>query len=278
MAVSTDMKYLRTLFYCSIILAACQSTTSSADNQHSDKKEGLKKTFTSLINGLWVEPTYIEDISKTKSPNKSQGSLASMVELNIDTNEITGDSLEVGAPGIHEGTSFIVYFRNGTKKTSLPTNIVDYETGTNFYELGYVLMNKDTALVIYHFDKDKRLLDETKYSKTPDNSEGALQYMVNKALFSGTYSATDAAGNKTSIQFTNDGLVKGLSNFKKYHVLTDFVGQPENKLDEVCFDIQTINQKCYAYRITGDTINLYERTKNDEGLQLGSFKYRLVKQ
>ena len=272
------MKYLETLFYCSIILTSCQNNTSLVDNQKSDKSEGIKKTFKSIINGIWVEPNYIEDISKTKSPNKSQESLVSMVELGIDTTEITGDSLEVGAPGIHEGTSFTVYFRHGTKETSLPTNIVDYDTETNFYELGYVIINKDTTLVIYHFDKNKKLLDETKYHKVPNNSEGALQYLVNKTLFSGIYDASDTVGNKMKIQLTNDGLIKGLSNFKKYYVITDFVADPESKLDKVCFDIQTKNQTCYAYKILSDTINLYETTEKEEGLRLGPLKYRLVKQ
>jgi hypothetical protein len=272
------MKYIKTLFYCSIILISCETPTSSADNQGSDKTEGLKKTFNPIIDGIWVETTYIEDISRTKSPSKSQDSLSSMVELDIETNEITGDSLEVGAPSIHEGTSFILYFRQGTKETSLPTNIVDYDTRTNFYEFGYVIMNNDTALVIYHFDKNRKLLDETKYIKVPKNSEGALQYMVNKTLFSGIYDASDTAGNKMKIRFTNDGSVKGLPNFKRYYVLTDFVAEPENKLDEVCFDIQTKNQTCYAYKIIGDTINLYETTENEEDSLPGSLKYRLVKQ
>jgi len=272
------MKYLKALFCCSIILTSCQSTTSTADNQGSNKTEGLKKTFKPIIDGIWVEPTYIDNLSKTKSPSKSRAVLASMVELDIDTNKITGDSLEVGAPGIHEGTSFIVYFRHGTKETSLPANIVDYDTKTNFYELGYEKLNKDIVLVIYHFDKNKKLLGETKYTKVPKNSEGALQYMVNKTLFSGIYDASDTAGNKMKIQFRDDGLVKGVSNFKKYYVLTDFAAGPENKLDEVCFDIQTQNQTCYAFKIITDTINLYETPKSEEDSLRGPLKYRLIKQ
>jgi len=269
------MKYLKTLLYFSIILNACNS---SENDPSSEKSEVLITKFKPIIDGIWVEPTYIDDISKTKSPNKSQGLLAPMVELSIDSNKITGDSLEVGAPSIHEGSSFVVYFRLGTKQTSLPTNIAHYGSPTNFFELGYLVGNQDTTLIIYRFDKNKTLLEETKFLKVPKNSEGALQYMVNKTLFSGDYDASDTAGNKMKIHFTNDGLVQGLPNFEKYYVLTDFVAEPENKLDEVCFDIQTKNQKCYAYKIIGDTINLYETNENEDGPRPGPLKYRLVKQ
>lgn len=271
------MKYLTLILTLSILMTACQTNNSQADIQATDSMQ----VFKSIINGIWYEPTYITDIQKTKSPYKSQNELASMVELDIDISQIQGDSiLEVGAPSIHEGTSFMVFFRPGLTPTSLPTSIQDYDNQTNFYELGYEISNGDTSLNILHYDKNKMLFGKSKYLRVPKNSEGGLQYMVNKTLFAGSYTTVDSIGQKLNLQFSNDGHLTGLPNFKKYYVLTDFVAGPENNLDEVCFDIQTPNQKCYAYEIKGDTINLYEAKENDEHitLELGQLKFKLVKQ
>ena len=59
----------------------------------------------------------------------------------------------------------------------------------------------------------------------------------------GTYKTVDSSGQTRTLNFSNDGIVTGLPNFKKYYVLTDFVAGPKNNLDEICFDIQTNNQR-----------------------------------
>ncbi|HVA97868.1 MAG TPA: hypothetical protein VNG53_03155, partial [Bacteroidia bacterium] len=150
---------------------------------------------------------------------------------------------------------------------------------SNFYELGYNISTKDTTLIIYHYNKNKKLLGQLEYKKAPKSIESALQYMVNKTLFSGNYKTIDSSGQTLTLNFSNDGIVTGLPNYKKYYVITDFVAGPENNLDEVCFDIQTDNQRCYAYEIKGDTIKLYDiKESNDHtSLQLGQLKYKLVK-
>ena len=104
--------------------------------------------------------------------------------------------------------------------------------------------------------------------------------MVNKTLFAGNYKAIDSSGQTLSLNFTNDGLLTGLPNYKKYYVLTDFVAGPENNLDQVCFDIQTDNQRCYAFEIKGDTIEFYdtEESEDHNSLKHGQLKYKLVKQ
>ncbi len=118
------------------------------------------------------------------------------------------------------------------------------------------------------------------YKKAPKSSESALQYMVNKTLFLGNYKTVDSSGQTLTLNFSNDGIVTGLPNYKKYYVLTDFVAGPENNLDEVCFDIQTDNQRCYSYKINGDTIELYDTNESEDhiNLLLGQLKYKLIKQ
>jgi hypothetical protein len=239
-----------------------------------------KQSFNSVMNGDWYQASYIDSVQKTKSPFYSRHALTEYVELQINVDSTTGDSLVISAPSIHEGTSFIIYLKPGLTATSYPTNIVDENTAGNFYELSYNISGNDTALFILHYKKDKKRIGQTKYLKALNNSEGALQFMVNKTLFAGNYNAEDSSGTTSVLKFTNDGLVTGLPGFKKYYVLTDFVAGPENNVDEVCFDIQTKNQKCFAFDITGDTIRLYDvkESVRQDTLVLGQLKYKLVKQ
>ena len=273
------MRHLTIIFAFSLLIS-CQSNSSTVDKSVENQIVDIQVIFKGIINGDWVEPSYIDGLTKTKSPYNSQNALNSIVELNIDTSRIKGDSLEIGSPSIHEGMSFFVFFRPGITINAFPTNIKDYDNESNFYELGYLISSKDTSLVIYHYDKNKKLLGQSEYKRVPKNSEGALQYMVNKTLVAGKYNSTDNKGKSITVQLTNDGKVIGLQNFTKYYVLTDFVAGPENNLDEICFDIQTKNQKCYAYEIKGNTINLYENSENNDHLTLalGKLKYKLVKQ
>ncbi|HVA97648.1 MAG TPA: hypothetical protein VNG53_02035, partial [Bacteroidia bacterium] len=65
-------------------MTSCKTNETRTDNASSNWKTNIK----SIINGNWYEPTYINDIQKTKSPFQSQDSLATMVEIDIDTSQV----------------------------------------------------------------------------------------------------------------------------------------------------------------------------------------------
>jgi hypothetical protein len=272
------MKQLTYIVTLAFILTACETNSSQTKNAVPKPVIDSMQTFKSILNGDWYQASYIDSIQKTKSPFLSRNSLAEYVELYINANEATADSLEIGAPGIHEGTSFMVYFKPGLTRTSLPTNIVDYDTASNFYELGYNISVGDTSLILSIYNKDKKITYQTQYLKAPKNSEEPLQYMVNKTLFAGSYKAEDSSGQISILKFTNDGQLYGLPNYKKYYVLTDFVAESDNSVDQVCFDIQTNNQRCYGFTIQADTIKLYDLKESIDTTQFGGLKYKLVRQ
>ena len=272
---------MKQLTYFSILvfaLTACGTNNSETKDVIVKPAIDSMQIGKSILNGDWYQASYIDSIQETKSPFRSQNALASMVELDIDTSKIKGDSLEIEAPGIHEGTSFIVYFRRGLTLTSFPTNIIDYDTPSNFYELGYNISAADTSLILSICNKDKKIIYQTQYLKASRNSEGPLQYMVNKTLFAASYKAEDSSGKISILKFTSDGQIYGLPNYKKYYVLTDFVAESENSVDQVCFDIQTNNQRCYGFTIQSDTIKLYDLKESMDATQLGELKYKLVRQ
>lgn len=234
-------------------------------------------TFKTIVNGDWYEPTFIREIQKTKSPYKSRNSLAEFVELYVDTRLVDGDSISIGAPGIHEYTTrFYAFFRPGLTPNACPTNLHDEKGG--FYEFGYS-MNKDTSLIIYRYSSDKKLLGSIRYFHVPASEHGPLQYMVNKTLFTGTYRITDTDGHISTIHFTSDGELSGLRNFTKYFVLCDFIAAGENSLDQIFFEDSNQKRTWFNYSIAGNIIKLYDYKENDDQrLKRGHLKYTLVKE
>lgn len=272
------MKYISIVISFFIILVSCQTTDKTAG-----QPDKLIEKFKPFLNGIWVTSDYLDDIARTKSPLKSSEKLIFITEFTIDTTGVSDDSIHISAGlGNHEGYDFILYFRQGQTLTSLLTGITDYDTESNSYELGYIINNHDTSLVLYHYDKNKKLLDETKYTKVPqslsDNNLGdGLQYIVNKKLISGTYKEMD---EETIVELTNSGKITGFYNYSTYYVITDFVAGPENTTDKICFEIQTNDQRCYGFKINGDTLNLIKlpEDETDTIFQLMEPIYKFVRQ
>ncbi len=277
------MKFINSAIYFLIALSSCNSEAHKTSPQSTNE---LIQRFKPVLNGVWVQVDYMDDIIKTKSPFKSSEKLTFISELVIDTSGISADSMIVGtALGNHEGSDFILYFKQGKKQNSLLTGITDFEQPTDSYEFGYEVSSNDTALAIYHYDKNQKLLDKTKYMKvaevTPGSSlEDGFQYMVNKKLITGSYKVTDSAGIERSTQLTSEGVITGLPGFNTYYIITDFVASPEDNMDKICFDIQTDRQTCYAFEINRDTISLFKAREDetDTLFKKGNALYKFVKQ
>ncbi len=122
------------------------------------------------------------------------------------------------------------------------------------------------------------MLHREKYIRVPKNNAGALQYLVNKTLFSGTYTLVNSSLSSL-VKFENDGKVSGFTGFSTFYISTDFVASPENNIDEVHFDIQTANQKNYAFKINEDTIKLFDLIEipGRDSISRRQIKYTLVK-
>ena len=252
--------------------------------QDANKQKSQANMFRSVINGSWCEAAYIKDLEKTRSPLHSQKALNTIVQLVIDVSQEKNGKLEVDAQSIHEGGSFTINLnKKGIIPGSYSTDIVDYDhlkAGGYFYVIGFVIESIepghfDTSIIIYHYNKNKKLLDKVKYIKTPACDDGPFHYRVNQTLMAGNYTAVNSTGQVLVLNFTNDGLVTGLPGFKKYFIDADFGAGPESeKHDGICFDIQTANQKCYETVISGNAIKLYDNTKGKRG----QLQYTLTKQ
>jgi hypothetical protein len=280
------MRQLTYIILTIFILTSCSNDKNSTADSGKNQIDSLKQNFIPIFKGVWVLTDYISAIEQTKSPLKAADKLQEVVTMIID-GEIKSDSVEVGASwNNHEGYSFTTYFVTGQNRNSLKTNIPDYEEESNFYELGYEIINNETFLFLYHYNKTNKLLDKKQFSKVSEtqadnDAAWGLQYIVNEKLFSGNYLLIDSTNTTTKINLKSDGSLTGYSDFKTYYVFTDFMGGPETILDGIAFNIQTNNSKGFAFKISNDTTYLYSTTGDEEAgelSQLDKIQYKLVRQ
>ena len=281
------MRHFTTIILTVLTLISCSNEKRKTDTNSINHVDSLRQDFNSVYKGVWVLTDYIEEIKKTKSALKSAKKLEDITTL-IIKQETKGDSAEIGISlNNHEGSSLVAYFSEGHRKNSLKTNIPDFDTKTNYYELGYERIGKETFLFIYHYDKTNKLIDKKQFTKVlekqSDKEDAAwgLQYFVNKTLIAGNYLLVDSLNSKRKVVFGVDGSLKGFNDFKTYYYCTDYMTGQAPDFDELYLKIsETEDGKCFELKTKNDTIYLYSTTGDeyDGTFKLDKLTYRLTKQ
>ena len=276
------MKHIVTILSALVLFASCKNGDEKPELKETDK---IASVMEPAIQGSWVMEDYITDLQKTKSPLASSAKLEGLVSIDIDTRGHTGDSSSVsGSLNNHEGVAFYVYFRKGQNGNAIPTNYSDNEGDS--YELDYTVVNADTMLIMYHYDKAKKLLDKRNYTKWKEpvadyDEPSGLQRFANTALLAGKYKATDDKGKVYNWELSKGGNLIGVEGHNTYYIFTDFLGEGDGyKIDELCFDKSEKTQKPFIFEIKGDTVLFYGASEDKERTKLikGELKYTLVKQ
>jgi hypothetical protein len=289
------MKKIILAFLILSVFIACKSKTQSSNKDSVSNASAtavtnpLIKEFKPFIDGVWVKTDYIDSLSKNKSPYKSSELLGNVASMIIELPYNNCDSIHIGySLNNHEGSDFVLYFKTGQLPESLKINLPDYNIKTNFYELGYHVKNNDTTLILYHYNKNKKLLGSTNYTRVlnrqVNNDLGyGINYITNQKLISGSFESIDTSGNHIDVRFTDDGRVYGFGNSKYYFLNTDFEAGPANNIDQIYFDIKpdnvTSQQKIYTYKFVKDTIALYSTKTNADSTLLFADKivYKLIR-
>ncbi|WPU95384.1 hypothetical protein SNE25_07590 [Mucilaginibacter sabulilitoris] len=265
------------------IFISCKSNTkqpvlkSTETTPLMDNSKLLIAEFKPIIQGVWVKSAYIDKVIQTKSPLAAAGEDNGMTTMIINTDQIAGDSISVGAGwNNHDGSNLILRFKAGSQKAT-----IQFGTG----DLGYSVKGRDTILTTYWpGEKDKSKMIATHYKRAfKKNTEElglGLDYMINKGIIAGNYILTDDSGNKSKVNFNADGSVNGILNFKKYGINIDLNSDVMDNLDEIGFDFNRKGHKSYSFKINADTLMLYETKPNTDStlLILDELKYKLVKQ
>lgn len=280
------MKQLLCVILSFYIFSSCSNQKSSTEGNVQTQIDSLKQNFNSIFNGVWVLTDYITAIEQTKSPVKSSDILNGVVAMLIDGIN-NSDSIDVFASiNNHEGYNFTSYLTIGQSPNRIKTNIIDYEEGSNFYELGYEVISNETFLFLYHYDKSSKLLGKKQFSKVLETqfvngTELGIQYIVNKKLFAGNYLLIDNENNSTKINLKSDGTISGFSKFNKYFVSTDFCCGPNTIIDEIAFSKDDSNASNFAFEIKNDTTFIYSTITDieaDEFMRIDKIVYKLVRQ
>lgn len=264
---------------CLIFIFFYQLTTTRINNPTHYLPDEMCKKYLAILDGNWVNSTYIDEVKKTQSPYKTYGKFG-VVELHIRAKKVR-KTITVEGMTLHEGGyGFKIYLQAGITDSTLPTSWKDYTGKSKFSELGYEISGKDTFLIVYHYDKHKKVINQDKFTKCPDFSDGSVQYEVNKIMFAGIYSTT-IKDKTTQIELTSDGKVRNFMKFKEYFVVLDFAAG-EWYFDHLVFDMHTKNQKAFAYRLIDRKLVLYEIDANkdysDKPFVFNKPRYEFVKQ
>jgi hypothetical protein len=276
-----------------MFLSACQqSGTSNNSNTDSATAAVAAKpaepaipfgNYRSLIKGTWVSADFIDDLAKTRSPHASMGKVRDIAALIIDTT--MNDSIKITAvPNFHEGSmNIMAYLRKGNIDTNAVQMTYDSyaEPMSKNYEIGYEVKGTDTLLAIYHYEKDKKLASTYRFYNSSKMKDPNTAYIVNKNLFTGTYSLASQQGQPATVTLNSDGTVTGLDDFKTYNADLEFV---PNDADIITFykNKDPKQSVSYGYKVTPDALLVYDtKTSGEYGDILtvtNRIKYKLVRQ
>lgn len=285
------MKYFCYCILLSALFVSCRGDKKAGKaSQIKSKSQILIDRYKPILQGAWVNKAYMDKLTKTKSP-LAAFSISGLTTMLIDTSFIGKDTLKFQAGwGNHEGGDLAMTFRPGRIKGAVklyyPSSTNEFSADSSLQELGYRITKRDTNLIVYTFDKNRKLVGKTIYFRVLSNFKGhelgyATYLTTNKRLISGAYTLTDTLNHANAVSFTDDGTVSGFSNFKTYFIDDDFTTPPGNNLDGITlFEAGQKNPVSYAFKISNDTLNLYKTSYAKDSIDFirGKRIYKLVRQ
>ncbi len=278
------MRVLILFFLTFLGLSGCVNEKSKSNAATVVQTPNLSKTYNPWLKGSWVLDQYIRDLGQTFSPLKSARLLKGVCAMTM--NEAASvDSIRVDASyNNHEGLTFTTYFTAGQLPTQLKTSLSDgLDDKNSFYELG--VSSSDSSLQLIRIANDNHVLESQNFVKVKGNEKNidpssAFQYMVNKKIISGNYSLKVDNGAPKKVTFNDDGTVTGIPKFKTYYIDTDFLGEVEQKYDEIIFDLDLPTKQTYIFSCNGTHLDVMTTKGNeDDGtLAPAKIKFHFVRQ
>jgi hypothetical protein len=261
------MKKYKVLFSPLVILviSSCTSVQKKEvalqNNDTTVSSSTFKTLDTSLsFSGFWVNEQYATSIKKTKSPTGTEVPKTSCISIPDKTLMVTRIIY-----GFHEGGGDVVFVKNGKKYEV-------WDAGLEF-KIYDVTMPSGNKLSIgdNHFVKLKYVDDEK------DNRQPTI---LEELLFAGRYQDD----NGSVVEFTDDGQVNNLGDYKTYSAIIDYADQGMN-VDQIGLGVTKMDEEKYAFNFNKDTLSVYNLKCLDFDslnnacavVDFGALKYRLVK-
>jgi hypothetical protein len=284
-----------TLIYAFVSLCACSPNKENRPNSDLSssiiKKDPIldsaKLRLMKIIEGGWVKKEYTVDLLRTHSPFLSFAHTGNEVEFRIDISQVEGDTIinSKGMLNYHEGARFEVVLEGAPGRNVLAHIYQGHNWEDDSFYLDYVIDGIDTTLFLCEREgrtrsEKSRIAYKRAFRTVPDDDPpvNAIEFLLNKALFSGKYELQDALSNNCGqVIFDNRGGVRGLSDFKKYKVNADFDGSSYPKFDFVDLYNLGDHSSPYAFEWHKNAISLYEMISNPASgiFRKGALKYTL---
>ncbi|HEY2580995.1 MAG TPA: hypothetical protein VGI43_04275 [Mucilaginibacter sp.] len=272
------MKKLFFAFLAICVFATCKGRTDSSTNKptgdSSIRTQKLIKKFTPIIQGDWINKYYAEKLIQSKSPLAALN-FRDVVSIEINTDSIKGDSLVCLGGDAHDSGYSTLKFVAGKKPSTIKFNGQD---------LSYSVEKGDTTIRLAYYDGEKKqFLFHTyirAFKRLRGNLGDALEEYIDKMLVAGNYNLIDSTKSSITVHFDEKGQVKGFLDFDKYFVNYDLNSDVNDNLDAMYFKGPNHEQLNFTFKISADTLKLYDTNENVDSTELlvGKLKYKLVRQ
>jgi len=219
------------------------------------------KTFDTAVyfSGFYVSENYLNLVNQTKSLKVAQDS-----GLCIDIPQRTLKTAMIGYH-FHEGVGYYIVKRGDKYQLiAAPPNdsIKDIDTVYSH------------AINIELISQGKIKIGKEYFQKIKSANVGE------ELLFAGKYQSETGS----AVEFTADGKVTRLDNYKTYSVMIDYIDEARD-VDQVLLGTNTKDQKEFAFKFKHDTLQIYELKcleydKDNHmcgSVDFGKLKYTLVK-
>jgi hypothetical protein len=257
---------LENLFILTILfITSCTSVQKKEvalqNNDTTVSSSTFKTLDTSLsFSGFWVNEQYATSIKKTKSPTGTEIPETSCISIPDRTLTVTRMIY-----GFHEGGEDLVFVKNANKY-----EVWDAALEWKRYEVTMLSGNKLSI-------GDNRFV-KTKY--VDDEKANGQPTILEELLFAGRYQDD----NGSVVEFTEDGQVHGLGDYKTYSAYIDYTDQGMN-VDQIGLGVTKIDEENYAFKFNKDTLSVYNLkcldfdslNKACAVVDFGGLQYRLVK-
>lgn len=251
---------IKTSLFCLLITGLLFSCNLNNNQNNNIYKSDFKKFDTSIsFSGHWLSENYYNDILKNKSPRKSQ-----MGSQFITIPDKTLKDVIV-IYNFHEGRSNLCILKNG-----------------NHYELwernNDSIIKNEANIEIISINKIKIGNDYFVKINPIENKTNPL--ILEEILFKGNY----ISDKGVKVEFTNDGKIKGLSDFKFYYPLIDYF-DAGLQVDQVELGINEKDIVRYGFKFNNDTLKIYDlfcvtndpTTNTCLDVKFGKLKFELIK-
>lgn len=235
---------LRNFLFVSLFLAAAALTACGGNNANNNASAttapGARATnFTNLdtpiyFSGLWVNENYIANIKQNKSPKAAQsaGDMNSCISIPVKTLESTSF-----INNFHEGGDPLVVVKNGPvfqlwdQKSARPELTIELQA------------------------PDRMKIGKDVFVKMATSGNTAAQDLgiLSSALFRGNY----ITSNGTTVEFTENGEVKGLDGYTTYSPIIDY-NDVALDVDQLIMEGPGKPAEHYGFKFLNDALLIYQ--------------------